>query len=375
MQKRASEHQRFVTAGRHAIRHLLTPLASGMTSVVMVATAATLAACVTVVEDDASGATVAAGPDGAEAVAATSGSGEGLPGDAPAVLEAHGDMINSIGVSPDGTTLITGSYKKEVVVWDMATRTQRLSFDGHGNWIVRGYAFHPSGDRVASADEAGQVLLWDPASGSLLTEPVNYPGAAVSLAYSPDGTTLVTTFNNGEVRVLDGSTLSPLTEEPLTGHKRPKASVHSSQFAPDGSMFVTAATDSSLQRWDPVALAPLGEPIGSLSDLRHIAFADSKTLVVSSLHGPVIWDIQAATRLLEVDLPANGPPKAMAVSPDGTLIAEGHVGSRIHFVRTRDGAYLGERDGEADVMDLVFSPTGGVLLSSHRDGSVRFWTF
>ncbi len=81
---------------------------------------------------------------------------EGLAGDAPTDNPAN---ATSIGFSPDGRVLVSGSYDATIRLWDTATGEQLDTLDGH-TYSITSVAVSPDGSTIASGSFDGTVLLW-----------------------------------------------------------------------------------------------------------------------------------------------------------------------------------------------------------------------
>jgi len=67
--------------------------------------------------------------------------------------------------------------------------------------------------------------------------------------------------------------------------------------------------------------------------------------------------------------------RAVAVTPDGMLIAAGHGGGRVELIDTTDGEFLRNLEPKLTdhVRELAFSPDGRRLAGLSLDGRVRLW--
>ena len=77
-----------------------------------------------------------------------------------AVLKGHKGQVSAVAFSPDGRTLMTGSWDQTVRLWDVATGLERANY----NWdIGRVYCvtYAPDGLRLAAGGDLGRVVVWD----------------------------------------------------------------------------------------------------------------------------------------------------------------------------------------------------------------------
>ena len=105
----------------------------------------------------------------------------------------HGDGVEDLAYSPDGTTIVTasGGY---VHTWDVSSRTLKKRFRhgwaGDPLWSV---AYSLDGTTIASGGGRGtDAALWDAETGALKKRLTGNNGSVLSVAYSPDGSLLAT---------------------------------------------------------------------------------------------------------------------------------------------------------------------------------------
>jgi WD40 repeat protein len=115
---------------------------------------------------------------------------------------------NDAGFIGDTNQLLTLDQAGRVEIWDVVTRKLVAQAQISGQ-ITTG--INPDGSRIASIDDQGQIRLW--AIEPYMTTQILYPMTVAndyrtpdnlnSLIYSPDGSTLVTSSWDGEVRLWD----------------------------------------------------------------------------------------------------------------------------------------------------------------------------
>lgn len=121
--------------------------------------------------------------------------------------------ITSAAWSPDGETILTGSYDNTARLWSAKTGELLATFVGHRK-VVTCVAFSPDGRTLVTGSYDGTTCLWDSKTGRLLkilkghtNNPPNEPTDSItSIAINPDGNTILTGSTNGTVSLWDRST-------------------------------------------------------------------------------------------------------------------------------------------------------------------------
>jgi WD40 repeat protein len=75
-------------------------------------------------------------------------------------LKGHSGCVNTIGFSPDGTRVITGSEDRTVKLWDTKTGAEVLTLKGHTE-SVQTASFSADGTRIVTGSADYTAVIWD----------------------------------------------------------------------------------------------------------------------------------------------------------------------------------------------------------------------
>ncbi len=303
----------------------------------------------------------------------------------------HQRSVTSVAFSPDGKTIATGSLDMSARLWHAATGLPigpPLEREGAvksptGTFV----SFSPDGKTVAiSSIQENTVRLGNPATGLPVGKPLEHQGAVLSLAFSPDGKTIVT-GSSRTARLWDAATGLPVGQ-PMAH----QAMVLAVAFSPDGTAILTGSTDNTARLWNAAAGLPTGRPFEFQDGVRSAVFSPdrSKFLTIGVDAGKTtrLWDTSTGSPI--------GPPMSdpdgvfsAAFSPDGKTIV---TGSHRNLVRRLDAATrlpvgppmnVGNTAATQPVdlrimlpvfgPSVAYSPNGKTFLVLNEGGSARLW--
>jgi RNA polymerase sigma factor (sigma-70 family) len=96
----------------------------------------------------------------------------------------------SVAFSPDGRTVAAATGEQPVRLWEVATGQERLTLARQPGWWIRCVAFSPDGNFLAGGVD-NDVCLWSLQTGARVCRFPGHRGSVNSLAFLPDGATLI----------------------------------------------------------------------------------------------------------------------------------------------------------------------------------------
>jgi WD40 repeat protein len=350
-------------------------------------------------------------------------------GEPPATLLTRGPVGTTVGFSPDGTLAETGLSDGVTMVWRvrdqepvvdlrggsaialraaLSTDGRRL-VSGSGDGLIRiwalpdrplilpatsksgltsaatSVAFTPRGDGLVTASRYGLVQTWDSRSavetpsGTACSEPpygahclglqvlVQQGGWITRARYSPDGTLIATSGQNGTAVVWDAATADEVARVPQVD-----APVDDLAFSADGHLLALGDRGGRTRLVEPRTGRIRAELKDGDAGVFAVAFTPDGHLLTGNDAGVVrSWDVskkssRVAARLHEAVFD-------LAVTDDGRTAAVAST-SRIVLLDLRSAGPTRTLTGHSGaVSGLAFAPSGAMLVSGGEDGTVRVW--
>ncbi|GFH06653.1 WD40 repeat-like protein [Haematococcus lacustris] len=136
-------------------------------------------------------------------------------------LEGQVLYVTSVAITPDGVSVVSGSWDSTIRVWDLATGSCTQALEGHSLYVTS-VALTSDGKLLVSGSRDSTIKVWDMAKGTCERSLHGHTQEIRKLAISPDGR-LVTSWT------ADGMRVWPLHHEAEPHQARPPALVAQSK--------------------------------------------------------------------------------------------------------------------------------------------------
>ena len=251
-------------------------------------------------------------------------------------LSEHQDVVSSVSFSPDGKTIVSGSDDNTIKLWNVTMDNALRTLSEHQFWIptelitcvgsdydckdpyINSVGFSPDGKMIASGSNNNSIKLWNVADGKLLRTLLGHQDGVNSVSFSPDGKTIASASRDNSIKlwnVADGKLLRT-----LLGHQD---GVNSVSFSPDGKTIASAGGDKTIKLWNVADGKELRTFSGHQDEFHSVGFSpDGKTIASGSSNKTIkLWNVADGRLLRTFSGHQYYDVNSVSFSPDGKTIA------------------------------------------------------
>jgi cytochrome c len=282
---------------------------------------------------------------------------------AQAQLRGHGGPVRALAVSPDGTTVVSGSFDTSAIRWSLTRNAAEQVLRFHES-AVNAVVFVADG-RIMTGGEDGRVAVWQPGSPMPAQVFEGHTAPVAGVAVSPDGRLVASASWDRTIRLWP---LAGGTPRVLEGHQQ---NVNGVAFTPDGQSLVSAGYDLTLRIWPldggPETTVTLPTPLNS------VAVARDGEIVAGGADGRVFFVAPTGEVRGELDS-GQVPIIGIALSADGALAAAAGIRGSVAIIdrgaRTLARTLVGPG---LPVWSAAFLPDNRTLVTGGTDRMIRRW--
>ncbi|MDB9449523.1 WD40 repeat domain-containing protein [Dolichospermum circinale] len=310
-------------------------------------------------------------------------------------LEGHSSSVKAIALTSDGKTVISGSSDNTIKIWDITQQKtgffdfiheripSRLKFTlkGHSD-SVKAIAVTPDGKTVISGSYDKTIKIWDVETGTekFTLTAHKYSMSVDAIAVTPDGKTLISVLRHYTIDAFDASDntikiwdLGTGTEKfTLEGHS---SSVKAIVVTPDGKTVISGSDDNTIKIWDLRTGTEKFTVKGHSDWVSAIAVTpDGKTVISGSSDNTIkIWDVVTGTEKFTFKGHSDWV-SAIAVTPDGTTVISGSGDNTIKIWDLETGKAKSTLTGHSDSVNVIaVTPDGKTVISGSDDNTIKIW--
>jgi WD40 repeat protein len=285
-------------------------------------------------------------------------------------MESQGDAIDG-----DGQALrdpLALAFDVILTVWDVEKAEARFRLKGHKERIFA-LAFSLDGKLLASAggsarfpldDHDSSIRLWDVGEGKLLAELEGHKAKVESVAFAPDGKTLVSSSRDQTIRLWDVAKREAVRRIDVSGCLV--------AMSPDGKKLASGGGwAETIQFLDQDTGEKLSETKGGGLGLESLSFSPGgKTLAgTGGARAIRLWDVKTGEETPRFAGHWNGVT-AVAFSPDGKTLASQGGDSTVRMWEASSAklrctfscVHLRSTGRPPSICTLAFTPDGGKLV-------------
>jgi WD40 repeat protein len=297
-------------------------------------------------------------------------------GDLRARLTDHKGAVYALTYSPDGTILASGGVDRHIRLWDVSG----LKFQVSGSKSEqRPQAAEstplPSG-ASGERQDLGELNRAGEGQSNLKPETSNLKPTATltrhsndirGLAFSPDGTQLVSSSEDGNAWLWDMKTYEPIRSI-RTGPARAVA-IH-----PDGQQIVSTTHNGMIQFWNSRTGVNTAAYTGHSRNIYGLAFGGRSQRIFSAGSDGVVRCLDLSSRNEIWSVKHSIGFYCLSLAADERTLAAGSADQTVRLYDAATGESKGVYRGHTDwVNGVAFLPDGSRLISASPDGTVRVW--
>ncbi|HBE20015.1 MAG TPA: hypothetical protein DEG17_00540 [Cyanobacteria bacterium UBA11149] len=286
------------------------------------------------------------------------------------VLKGHTASVNTIAISPDGETIVSGSDDKTVSLWNLNTGKQIFTFFGQGGEVCAS-AISPDGNMLVTGGFDNKITTWQLNTKKYLrpllspNSPYSHLGCICAITFSRDRKIIASASSDKTIRLWGGYTGD--LKRTLNGHSDTVSCV---AISPDGELIASGSADKTIRIWSLTSFTQPRILTGHSDWVTALAITtDGKILVSGSRDGTIkLWDIYSSELIRNINGGLEGI-FSIAISPDGHTIASGSNQS-VKIWQLSTGKLI---DTIAGKNPVAFSPDGQNLVTGSKGGLMKIW--
>jgi len=269
------------------------------------------------------------------------------------------DSTNSVSLSPDGNSIVSGSSDNTVRLWNVSLGEFIKELKGHTKPVLS-VSWSSDGLNIVSGSADNTVRIWNVSSGEFIKELKGHTDSVSSVSCSPYGNSIVSGSSDNTVRIWNVSPGEFIKE--LKGHTLDVMSV---SWSPDGLHIVSGSADKTVRMWDATSGQCIKVLEGHTSDVYSVSWSPNGLCIVSgSIDKTVrVWDARSE-KCIKVLKGHTDSVSSVSWSPDGLYIVSGSDDMTVRVWNVESEVCINVLKGHTSYVNAVcFSPVWNQIVS------------
>jgi WD40 repeat protein len=287
-----------------------------------------------------------------------------------AKTNAHEGGVNVMTISEDGSLVLTGGIDTKSYLWNTKNGDKLKGALKH-NDKVTAVALSSNDKLYLTGSPDFKVRLLDIESGVPIRILTEHTSEITAVCFQPLNGFIASAAKDKLIKIWDNSK-SKNSVLSLSGHQD---DINDIEYSKDGKSLLSASKDNTIKIWDSNS----GDLIKSIdaqsNGVNAMAISPDQTFFATAGNNEIvsIWDFSKYTKLHDIK-GYKSQINSISISGDGLYIAIGGASKKIQIYNLQ--TYKLEKEIEAhdnDITGVAFSNKGDQLISSSKDGSIKYW--
>ncbi|KAF2673068.1 WD40 repeat-like protein [Microthyrium microscopicum] len=213
--------------------------------------------------------------------------------------QSHHDSLNALAYTPDAQRIVTCADDGKIKLWDVRSGFCSVTFTEHSSGVTA-CEFAKRGNILFTASLDGSVRAWDLLryrNFRTFTAPAKLGFSC--LAVDPSGEVVAAGSHDTDTIHIWSVQTGQLLDQ-LAGHEGPISCL---AFTPDGTSLISGSWDNTVRIWSIFARQQSSEPLTLQANVLSLAVRpDSKQIAVATLDGQLsFWSIAEGAQINVLD--------------------------------------------------------------------------
>ena len=286
-----------------------------------------------------------------------------------AILKGHKAEVKCICMTSDSETVISGSYDKSIIIWDISERNQRGVLKGSEDKILS-LAISKDNTMLVSGSIDNIIRVWDLISYVQKSVIRSIEGNCYAMSITGENKYLVLGCSDNSIRIW--SIDDHREEVKLEGHTWP---VYSLALTSDGQYLLSTGMDHTVRKWDMTTYKELCILKECNETIYSLAVTSDNLFVVYGKYSGEIGIVSVDGEMKEIAIPCHKACiNSVCVSSSSKYIVTGARDGCVQISKLSETPEVQHLEGHSRrVYSLSISSDSQMMASGSDDNSVLVW--